>query len=209
MRISLAILLGFTVMGCGDLNVNGDPQVTVDAASVEPPKPVPAPAAAEDEKKKPAWASADKAGEINACVEGATDKQNETPMAIGEAKPWCSCVVSAIESKYTYEELVANGDAIVNETRASGLMERCYEDVQAASPPPKLAKGMTKQEVEALFGGPDYIDTDYEARVHWVWDWKSLHCAEAYYDCEVIFDKAGRVVDQAYIGGEFIDLSSF
>ncbi len=197
--LALALSLSFGVVACGDLNVNGDPEVNVNGTTTAPP-------AAKQ------WSSDDKVREIAGCSHSVDFLNTESSTV------YCQCLVEAIEKKYSYEEFAADVTGVLAELGDNGQARECvlkadpnfFSENEKAKKPTKLKMGMSKAEVKEVFGEPDQVSEGPAGETVWEWDYRKKQCADQYLNCEVLFSKStDTVIEQRHIVAKYLDLESF
>ncbi len=192
MKLYGIIIIGLLV-GCGDLNVNGDPSVAVNTqgakavpAKTEPApagtttQPAPATAKAPLQAAQSKWTAQEFTRNMPGCEEesiAASQRNWPVPMDSTEATQFCSCFINAISNVYDFATYKANYDRIVDEPGIKTQSQACVDQIkterdkaQAASCQfGKICKGQDKDAVLAVLGHPtSIIDTSIGGQT-WVY----------------------------------------
>lgn len=236
MKQLLSIATFFAVLGCGDLNVNGDPAVSVNTqgAKVEPapatPKagPAAAPVKAPLQAAESKWTAEEFTRNMPACSKQAmesTQRNWTLPMDAKEADKFCVCHINAISKAYDFPTYEKNHTEISNQTGMIAQTQACVDEVTLARVQTeaalcgfgKICKGMTKEQVLKVLGQPTTIDNRSTGDT---WRYTedptvSQNCANpyggsyTYLVCSVTFNKIDILVGQDQINPEKLDLSKW
>lgn len=149
-----AIIVSGILVGCGDLNVNGDPsvQVSTQGAKVEPAKTTtqtqtqtttpaqsttsqqPASALSTTQATTSLWTAEQFKKIVDVCQKQAMEssrawRPQHEPMNATEAQSYCVCAYNGISTAYDYQTYTQNSSPIDGEARESGALQKCVNAI--------------------------------------------------------------------------------
>lgn len=212
MKSKILLVLSLSLVGCGDSSGSDTVPVSGEPLTVGN-----------------GWTQERKTTGTNGCIEGMIERTATTiyPYSEEEATTYCVCYADSLYAKYTYDELQAETDRIVEELVSDGTVDAClrkaipnfYAEYDPKHELGKLEPGMTKDEVADLLGTPVSVETQlFTGNTIWNYqdgDWMLNGICIAYESqetnpCSVIFDaETDLLTGQHDIKTEILNMSAW
>ncbi len=134
MSAVLKSMIIFTLVGCGDLTINGDPSVNVNTQAA---KAVPAEAPAfKSAAKATTWTELQVSGTVASCTASGMERsktwETQKPLTQVESDQYCACAYLAVQERWSYLEYWENEESILETLIADGSFQACLNTVITA-----------------------------------------------------------------------------